>query len=144
MNKVIPTLTIKPNKPNKRKNVENFKKMIEPKKSGEIDELVDDDGTMLSSRIPNLDQTLHPHKTLDQTINMTRQTGNPYGGRRSYYGEGTKNKGKVVSEDDMSGAFGFEETEFQDYDETVNTLEDMVLRILKKEPMNLVNYQNKK
>ncbi len=31
MNKVIPTLTIKPNKPNKRKNIENFKQMIEPK-----------------------------------------------------------------------------------------------------------------
>jgi hypothetical protein len=117
MNKVL--------KSKKKYSKDQLKKMIEPKKSGEIDELVDDDGTMLSSRIPNLDQTLHPHKTLDQTINMTRQTGNPYGGRRSYYGEGTKNKGKVVSEDDMSGAFGFEETEFQDYDETVNTLEDM-------------------
>ena len=31
MNKVIPTLTIKPNKLNKRKNIENFKQMIEPK-----------------------------------------------------------------------------------------------------------------
>ena len=28
---MIPTLTIKPNKPKKRKNIENLKQMIEPK-----------------------------------------------------------------------------------------------------------------
>lgn len=103
-----------------------IKKLLKQKKSEELDELVDSDGTMLSSRIPNLDQTMHPHKTMDQTVAMTRQAGNPITrGYRVYYGEGTENKGNVVSEIDYSDAFGFEETEFKDYDGTVDTLEDM-------------------
>lgn len=110
----------------KKLSKEQIKKMLKSKKSEELDELVDADGTMLSSRIPNLDQTMHPHKTMDQTVAMSRQAGNPITrGYRVYYGEGTENKDNVVSEDDMSGAFGFEETEFQDYDETVKTLDDM-------------------
>ena len=113
-------------KSKKKYSKEQLKKMLKPKKSEELDELVDSDGTMLSSRIPNLDQTMHPHKTMDQTIAATRQAGNPVlRGYRVYYGEGTENKDNVVSEDDISGAFGFKETEFQDYDETVKTLDDM-------------------
>ena len=103
-----------------------IKKMLKPKKSEELDELVDSDGTMLSSRIPNLDQTMHPHKTMDQTVAATRQAGNPVlRGYRVYYGEGTENKNNLVSEVDYSDAFGFEETEFKDYDDTIETLEDM-------------------
>ena len=113
----------------KKYSKEQLKKMLKPKKSEEskeLDELVDEDGTMLSSRIPNLNQTLTPHKTMDQTIYATRMTVNPYvRGQRTYYGEGTKNKGNIVNEVDYSDAFGFEETEYQDYDETVDTLEDM-------------------
>ena len=113
-------------KSKKKYSKEQLKKMLKPKKSEELDELVDSDGTMLSSRIPNLDQTMHPHKTMDQTIAATRQAGNPVlRGYRVYYGEGTENKENVVSEVDYSDAFGFEETEFKDYDETVDTLDDM-------------------
>ena len=113
-------------KSKKKYSKEQIKKMLKPKKSEELDELVDADGTMLSSRIPNLDQTMHPHKTMDQTVAATRQAGNPVTrGYRVYYGEGTENKGNVVSEIDYSDAFGYEETEDMDYNDTVKTLDDM-------------------
>jgi len=113
-------------KSKKKYSKEQIKKMLKPKKSEELDELVDADGTMLSSRIPNLDQTMHPHKTMDQTVAATRQAGNPVTrGYRVYYGEGTENKGNVVSEVDYSDAFGYEETEDMDYNDTVKTLDDM-------------------
>lgn len=110
----------------KKMSKEQIKKMLKSKKSEELDELVDSDGTMLSSRIPFLDQTMHPHKTTDQTVAMSRQAGNPITrGYRVYYGEGTENKDNLVSEVDYSDAFGYEETEDMDYQDTVKTLEDM-------------------
>jgi hypothetical protein len=116
-------------KSKKKYSKEQIKKMLKPKKSEktkELDELVDEDGTMLSSRIPNLNQTLHPRDTLDQTVNQTRLPSNPVvRGMRFGWGEGTENKGHIVSEVDYSDAFGFEETEYQDYSDTVDTLEDM-------------------
>jgi hypothetical protein len=113
-------------KSKKKYSKEQIKKMLKPKKSEELDELVDSDGTMLSSRIPNLDQTMHPHKTLDQTVVATRQAGNPVTrGYRVYYGEGTENRDNLVSEVDYSDAFGYEETEDMDYNDTVKTLDDM-------------------
>lgn len=113
-------------KSKKKYSKEQIKKMLKPKKTEELDELVDADGTMLSSRIPNLDQTMHPHKTMDQTIAATRQAGNPITrGYRVYYGEGTENRENIVSEVDYSDAFGYEETEDMDYQETVKTLDDM-------------------
>jgi hypothetical protein len=112
-------------KSKKKYSKEQIKKMLNPKKSEELDEFVDDDGTMLSSRIPILRQTDHTDNTMEKIINNTRQSGNPYGGRRYFYGEGTKNREGIVSEIDYSDAFGFEETEYLDYDETVDTLDDM-------------------
>jgi hypothetical protein len=110
----------------KKMSKEQIKKMLKTKKSEELDELVDSDGTMLSSRVPFLDQTMHPHKTMDQTVAMSRQAGNPITrGYRVYYGEGTENKDNLVSEVDYSDAFGYEETEDMDYQDTVKTLEDM-------------------
>lgn len=110
----------------KKMSKEQIKKMLKTKKSEELDELVDSDGTMLSSRVPFLDQTMHPHKTMDQTVAATRQAGNPVTrGYRVYYGEGTENKDNLVSEVDYSDAFGYEETEDMDYQDTVKTLEDM-------------------
>jgi hypothetical protein len=107
-----------------KKNVENALKSIE--KDGEIDEIIDADGTMLGSKIPPLDMTLHPRKTLDQTIGMSRVTNDPVTrGYRVYYGESEEKDDNVVSEVNMEDAFGYEETKDKDYQGTVNTLKDM-------------------
>lgn len=95
-------------------------------KGGEIDELIDSDGTMLSSKIPPLNQTLTPHKTTDQTIAMSRVTNDPVTrGYRVYWGEGEEKDGKVVSEINMEDAFGYEETKDKDFKDTVKTLKNM-------------------
>ena len=113
-------------KSKKKYSKDDIKNELTKKPSGEIDELVDSDGTMLSSRIPNLNQTLTPHKTLDQTVAMSRQAGNPIlRGYRVYYGESVEDSDNVMSEVDYSEAFGFEETEYMDYKNTVKTLKKM-------------------
>jgi hypothetical protein len=95
-------------------------------RKGEIDELIDSDGTMLNSKIPPLDATLHPRKTLDQTIGMSRVTNDPVTrGYRVYWGESEEKEGEVVNEIDFSDAFGYEETKDKDYKETVKTLKQM-------------------
>lgn len=107
-----------------KKNVDNALKSIE--KDGEIDEIIDADGTMLGSKIPPLDMTLHPKKTLDQTIGMSRVTNDPVTrGYRVYWGESEEKEGEVVNEIDFSDAFGYEETKDKDYKETVKTLKQM-------------------
>jgi hypothetical protein len=99
-------------------------KSIKPKK--EIDELVDSDGSMLSSKIPFLNQTLTPHKTTDQTVAMARITNDPVTrGYRVYYGESEEKSDEVINEVDYSEAFGYEETKDMDFDDTVKTLEEM-------------------
>lgn len=99
-------------------------KSIKPKK--EIDELVDADGTMLSSKIPFLNQTLTPHKTTDQTVAMSRITNDPLTrGYRVYYGEGEEGSDEVINEVDYSEAFGYEETKDMDFNNTVKTLKEM-------------------
>jgi hypothetical protein len=87
------------------------------KSKGEIDELVDADGTMLSSKIPILDPHLHPKKTMDQTIAMTRNVYDIFrmGYRRYFY------------EEDMSKVFGREEdTDFKSFDEIVDDLTELL------------------
>lgn len=102
----------------------NKLKSIKPKK--EIDELVDSDGSMLSSKIPFLNQTLTPHKTTDQTVAMARITNDPLTrGYRVYYGEGEEGSDEVINEVDYSEAFGYEETKDMDFDNTVKTLKKM-------------------
>jgi len=81
---------------------------------GEIDELVDFDGTMNSSKIPFVDPHVSPRKTTDQTVAATRTSQDPYAlGFRRYVGE-----------EDMSSAFGWEETEDMGFEETIKYLED--------------------
>ena len=93
---------------------------------GEIEELVDADGTMLGSAIPFKSQVLTPKKTMDQTIAMSRATNDPVTrGYRVYYGESEEEQENVVSEVDYSDAFGYEETKDMGYEDTVDTLEDM-------------------
>ena len=107
------------------------KKVLDKKLKGiksktEIDELVDDDGSLLGSRIPNLNQTLTPHKTTDQTVVMARTTNDPVTrGYRVYYGESEEGSDDVINEVDYSEAFGYEETKDMDYHDTVKTLKKM-------------------
>lgn len=91
-----------------KKDIENDLDNIE---KTEIDELIDSDGTMLSSRIPFLDMTLHPKKTMDQTVVNARVSNDPVTrGYRVYWGESKDDKNNIVSEIDYSDAFGYEET----------------------------------
>jgi hypothetical protein len=107
------------------------KKALDKKLKGikfkeEIDEFVDEDGNMLGSRIPNLSQILTPHKTMDQTIAMSRATNDPLTrGYRVYYGESKEDSDEVINEVDYSEAFGYEETKDMDYNDTVETLIDL-------------------
>jgi hypothetical protein len=102
------------------------KKFKDLDSEGEIDELVDADGTMLGSNAPILNQKLTPRKTMDQTIAMSRVTNDPVTrGYRVYWGESEDEQDNVVSEVDYSDAFGYEETKDMDFDNTVDTLEDM-------------------
>jgi hypothetical protein len=86
-----------------------IKKTIKPEKQkGEIDELVDDTGTMLGSNIPILKLDLHPRKTTDQTVKMARATQFPF--IRVYYGESEEEKENVIDEIDQSEWYGDKET----------------------------------
>lgn len=118
----------------------------------DLEELVNLDGAFSNSKIPILDPKLHPMKTMDQTVAAARITNDPISrGYRSYYGESVEesicpehispsgrktnmcpddddyeiNYGKnapKLKEVDMSGAFGYEETEDMDGEETFKYL----------------------
>jgi hypothetical protein len=111
------------NKPSLKK-VEDTLKSV--KNKSEIDELVDADGTMLSSRVPFINQSLSPRKTTDQTVAMSRITNDPVTrGYRVYWGESEDKQDDVLSEVDFSDAFGYEETEDLDFKNSVKTLKKM-------------------
>ena len=99
-----------------------FLKATKSKKpEGELDELIDYDGTMLNSKVPILDPhvTAKGDDTMDKTVAMTRITQDPLmRGYRVYYGEGVEKK--KLTEEDMEDAFGYEETKFMDADETID------------------------
>jgi len=102
------------------------KKLEGIKSKKEIEEFVGEDGSLLGSRIPNLSQVLTPHKTMDQTVAMSRATNDPITrGYRVYYGESEETTDEVINEVDYSEAFGYEETKDMDYNDTVKTLEEM-------------------
>lgn len=101
------------------------KKLKNIKDKKEIDELVDEDGNMLGSRIPRYNQYLAPRKTMDQTVAASRVTNDPVmRGYRVYYGESVEDE-EVINEVDYSEAFGYEETKDMDYTNTVRTLKKM-------------------
>jgi hypothetical protein len=107
-----------------KKTLDKKLKGIKPKK--EIDELVDEDGSLLGSRIPTYNQYLAPRKTMDQTVQMARTTNDPVmRGYRVYYGEGKESSDSVINEIDYSEAFGYDETKDMDYHDTVKTLKKM-------------------
>ena len=110
-------------------------------KDGEIEEFVDIDGTMLSSKVPFLDMTMHPKKTMDQTVNAARSRIDYYmNPRRSYgWGESVQDSDEVISETDMSDSFGFKENQFNDMKQTLKKLDDMGI----KEPDNKLSRARK-
>jgi hypothetical protein len=65
---------------------------------GEIDELVDPDGSIISSSIPILNQRNLAKKTMDQTVRMTKSNQFPF--IRIYYGENEEKGNNLVSEED--------------------------------------------
>jgi len=79
------------------------------KKNGEIDELVEPDGSFIGSNIPILNQRNLAKKTMDQTVRMTKSNVWPF--TRVYYGESEEEQDNTISEIDQSESFGFEETE---------------------------------
>ena len=102
------------------------KRFDKAKTSGEIEELVDDDGTMLSSKVPNLNMALTPKKTMDQTVQMSRTTNDPVmRGYRVYYGESEERSDEVINEIDFDGTFGWRETQNMDFEDTVKKLKEM-------------------
>jgi hypothetical protein len=104
----------------KAKSTEDVKKKLEKVKS-EIEELVDYDGTFLSSKVPILNPKLAPKGTIDQEVVQNRQTNNPVTrGYRVYWGESEDEEGNVVSEIDISGTFGGEETQDLNGPQTFN------------------------
>jgi hypothetical protein len=93
--------------------VELKKKKPTDEIKGELEELVNADGGMSVSKIPILDPKMHPKKTMDQTISAARITNDPITrGYRTYFGEAE------MTEEDMSDAFGYEETKDLDGKET--------------------------
>lgn len=107
----------------KPKNLDDLKKelsQIENKK--EIEELVDLDGNLKSSKIPVLNWRLTPRKTTDQTVPAATIPNNPITrGYRKYYGE-SEEKEDTISEVDYSDAFGYEETKDMNGKKTFNFL----------------------
>lgn len=94
-----------------------FKSKVEKEdpKEEEVTELIDADGTWLSSSIPILDpaSTGVGTKTTDQIVPAARNPRDPLlRGWYGYYGEGR------VREEDMSRAYGYDATKFMDAKET--------------------------
>ena len=109
-------------KDKKIKDTKGLKSRLKQFKS-EIGELVDYDGTFLSSKIPIINPKLSPKGTTDQEVVATRQTNNPITrGYRVYWGESVESEDDVISEIDMEGAFGYEETKDMDGKNTFNFL----------------------
>lgn len=97
---------------------------IKTPKSGEIDELVGADGSLGDSSVPILDMPMHPRKTMDQTVRMTRNPKPPYSNvYRVYYGE-SKNLEPTINEINMEDVFGYEETSGKTGPETYEYFKD--------------------
>lgn len=84
----------------------------------ELEEIVNSDGVMQSSKIPILDPRLHPRKTTDQTVVATTQPGD-------FLARSVRGGKTYMGEEDMSKAFGYEETKDLPPKKTVKKLKDM-------------------
>ncbi len=101
------------------KDMKTFKEKTQKKskaKEEEVTELVSDDGTWLTSDIRIMDpaSTGIGTKTTDQIVAQTKTPRDVFmRGGVSFRGE------SVMAEEDMEHAFGFEDTMFMDYEDTV-------------------------
>jgi hypothetical protein len=87
---------------------EKYKKETK-KEGGEIDELVDADGSMSSSNIPILDMGQHTQWTQDMRAGLNRMAnGNFPFKARIYFGESEQDQ-EPLEEEDFSDAYGYEE-----------------------------------
>jgi len=119
--KEVEKTILKIQKDKKLKNNSDVKKTLNKKKD-ELGELVDYDGSFLSSKIPIHNPYLSPKSTMDQEVVATRQTNNPITrGYRVYWGEGEEETDEVINETDFSDAFGYEETKDKNGPETFKT-----------------------
>jgi hypothetical protein len=92
----------------------------------EIDELVDEDGTFLTSRIPILNKWLTPKKITSVTVMQSRISNDPVTrGYRVYYGENKEENDNVLNEVDMEDTFGYKETKFKDFKDTMKTFKKL-------------------
>ena len=79
---------------------------------------------MANSKVPILDPKLHPTKTMDQTVPAARITNDPVTrGYRVYYGESVEE----FAEEDMSKAFGYQETSGKTPVQTIKILDKMAV-----------------
>ena len=87
----------------------------------EVNELIDFDGSMVSSKIPpgtDANKTIGSRKTTDDTVKSTSQAGVWTGAGhyfKRYYGESVEE----IGEHDMSEVLGFEDTEFKNAEDTI-------------------------
>lgn len=101
------------------KDMKTFKEKTKKETKGkeeEVTELIDGDGTWMSSSIPILDpaSSLQGSTFTDKTVQQARNPRDPLlRGWYGYYGE------SEIKEEDMADAFGFEDTMFMDYEDTV-------------------------
>jgi hypothetical protein len=126
VSKVIKNQTLVQNFTNelvKNLNIKLKIKSNKEKKGGEIEELVDFDGSFLGSSIPILQQNMHPSKDTDQYVRMSHVSQFPF--LRVYYGESEEKDGDVIPEVDFSDTFGYEETEELNFKDSIEKLKDM-------------------
>lgn len=103
-----------------KKTIKDKNKKTTNKLKDELEELVTRDGSLANSEIPILNPILTPKKTMDQTVAAARITNDPITrGYRTYFGE------EEVKEEDMSKAFGYEETKDLPPKQTVKKLKKM-------------------
>jgi hypothetical protein len=94
------------------------------KEGGEIDELVNADGSMMGSNIPILNQRMVAKNTMDQTVRMTQ--GNTWPFVRVYYGESEEEQENTISEVEELNQFGGEETKYaKNYKEADHIMKSM-------------------
>lgn len=100
----------------------SIKKDKQKKEGGEIQELIDDDGTFATSNIPILDKGQHTSWTQDMRAALTRQPGATFPFKaRVYYGESEEEK-QTIDEENFSDAYGYDEI----YDEDTKTFKECV------------------
>ena len=88
----------------------------------EVNELIDFDGTIQSSKIPmgdELNKTMSSKKTTDDVIQTATQS-NSIAGAGSYF---RRYYGESIEESDLSKSLGFDETKDMDADETIEYFE---------------------